>query len=94
MEELVRTRCTAGWLVLTDSAIRIERKGLLGGAGGQLQVLPRAGIVGVSMKNTVPSVFGQGGGGTLVFTGNGMTIEAKMVNTKDARRILELLGFA
>lgn len=90
MADLVRTRCTTGWLILTESAIRVERKGL----GGGIQVLPRAGITGVSMKSTVPSVFGQGGGCTLLFTGAGIAIEAKMVNTKDAQKIMSLLGFA
>ena len=42
--ELIRTRCTDGWLVVTETAIRIERKGFLG-AGAKTTVLPRAALV-------------------------------------------------
>ncbi len=93
MAELMRTRCTAGWLVITDQAIRIERKGFLG-AGGRLDVLPRQSLVGAQMENKIPSVMGKGGATTLIFNGGGMTIKAEMVNPGDARKIMELLGFA
>jgi hypothetical protein len=94
MAELLRTRCTAGFLVITDQAIRIERKGILG-AGGRLDVLPRQAIVGVKLENKVMPVFGKGGGSTLIFNGQGNAfIRADMVNAADARHVMELLGFA
>ena len=92
--ELLRTRCTLGWLVITESAIRIERKGFPGGAGQLSQVMPRQALVGVTYTNTTPSVFGLGGGGTLTFTGYGMVLVAKMVVRKDAQQALEILGYA
>ena len=92
--ELIRTRCTDGWLVVTETAIRVERKGFLG-AGAKTTVLPRAALVAADSTNKLGSVFGQGGATTLTFTGQGMTIlVAKMVNPRDAQRIMELLGFA
>lgn len=93
-EELLRTRCTAGFLVITDQAIRIERKGMLGG-GGRSDVLPRQALVGAKMENKFAPVFGKGGGSTLIFSGQGnMVIKAEMVNAADAKRAMELLGFA
>ncbi len=91
--ELMRTRCTAGWLVIIDQAIRIERKGILG-AGGRLDVLPRQSLTGAKMENKMASIMGKGGASTLIFNGMGMTIKADMVNPGDARKIMELLGFA
>ena len=93
-EELLRTRCTAGWLVITEQAIRIERKGVLG-AGQRSDVLPRQALVGAKMENKMAPIFGKGGGSTLIFSGQGnMFIRADMVNPADARRAMELLGFA
>ena len=92
--EIFRTRCTAGWLIITEAAIRIERKGLFG-AGSALQVLPRAQLSGASMENTMAPILGQGGATTLVFTGYGNAVlVAKMVVYKDALRVMELLGYA
>jgi hypothetical protein len=93
MAELLRARCSAGWLIITDQAIRIERKGLLG-AGGMQQMMPRQAIVGASLVNTYPAVFGKGGASTLTFTGMGAMIEAKMVNAAYAKRIMRMLGYA
>lgn len=94
MAELLRTRCSAGFLVITEQAIRIERKGLLG-AGGRLDVLPRQAIVGVKLENKIAPLFGKGGGSTLIFSGQGTAfIRAEMVNAADAQRAMELLGFA
>ena len=93
MADLLRTRCTAGWLVITDQAIRIERKGFLG-AGGKLDVLPRQSLVGAKMENKMAPVFGKGGATTMIFSGMGMTIKAEMVNPGDAQKIMELLGYA
>lgn len=89
----MRTRCTSGWLVITDQAIRIERKGLLG-AGGKLDVLPRQALVGVDMTNKMASLMGMGGATTMTFSAAGKTIKADMVNPKDAQKIMEILGFA
>jgi hypothetical protein len=92
-QELVRTRYTDGWLVLTDTAIRVERKGFLG-AGGKLDVLPRVALRGATMENKIASIAGHGGATTLTFTGMGKQIVAKMVKPADAQRIMQLLGFA
>ena len=81
------------WLVITDQAIRIERKGFLG-AGGRLDVLPRPSLIGAKMESGVAPVFGKGGATTMIFSGMGMTIKAEMVDPGDAKKIMELLGFA
>lgn len=93
MPELLRTRCTAGWLVITEQAVRIERKGLLG-AGGRSEVLPRQSLTGATLQNKMGSIMGKGGASTLVFNGMGMTIKADFVNPGEGRKIMELLGFA
>ena len=66
IEELIRTRCTAAWFVITDHPVRIERKSVLG-ADGRLDVLPRQTLVGVDMENKMPPVFARGGASTLIF---------------------------
>ena len=94
-EEMLRTRCAAGWLIITERVIRIERKGLLGGIGAQQTVIPHALLVAASMQVTAPSVFGKGGAATITLTAQGMTaVIVQMVLLKDARRVMELLGFA
>ncbi|MGO8948932.1 MAG: hypothetical protein ACLQUY_15040 [Ktedonobacterales bacterium] len=94
MADLLRTRCTAGWLVITEGAVRIERKGLLG-AGGRSEVLPRQSLTGATLQNRMGSVMGHGGGSKLIFTGmGGMVIKADFVNPADAERAMSILGFA
>ncbi len=92
-EELLRTRCTGGWLIITRDTIRIERKGVLG-AGSLSLALPRQSLTGVTYRNTVAPMFGFGGGGTLTFTATGGNmLEAAAVAHKDAQRIKTLLGY-
>ena len=93
MADLFRTRCKAGWLVITDQAVRIERKGILG-AGKLSQVLPRQALIGAKSENKYPAIFGQGGMTTLTFTGDGAVLQAEMVNPKDASYIMTMLGYA
>lgn len=90
-QELIRTRCAAGWLIVTENAIRIER----GGLGGHQTVVPRAMLVAASMRMTAPSLFGKGGAATLTFAAQGTAaVIVQMVRLSDARRIMEILGFA
>jgi len=91
---LLRTRCSAGWLVITEQAVRIERKGFLG-SGKRSEVLPRQSLVGAILQNQFGAILGRGGASTLIFTGSGgMMIKANMVNPADAERAMSLLGFA
>ena len=93
---LLRTRCKAGWLVITQESIRIERGAQHGmSLGGHLWVMPRKKLTEVSGHQTMPSLFGAGGASTLVFTGQGgVVLRVELVNPKDAQRALELLGYA
>ncbi len=92
--ELIRTRCTAGWLIVADTVILIERAGI-GGLGGQQTVIPRAMLVAASMRITSPSIFGKGGASTLTLVAQGMAaVTLAMVRTSDAQRIMAILGFA
>jgi hypothetical protein len=93
MTDLFRTRCKAGWLVITEQAVRIERKGILG-AGKLSQVLPRQALVSATSENKLPGILGQGGMTTLTFTGYGAILKAEMVNPKDAQNIMTMLGYA
>jgi hypothetical protein len=97
MADLLRTRCTAGWLVITDEAVRIERAGGTKGwiPGAMAQMMPRAGIVGATINVRIPAIFGQGGGSDLTFTNmGGMVIVARTVKPRDAQEALRLLGYA
>jgi hypothetical protein len=91
---LLRTRCSAGWLVITEQAVRIERKGFLG-SGKRSEVLPRQSLVGAILQNRFAAIMGRGGASTLIFTGyGGMVIEAHLVNPVDAEYAMSLLGYA
>ncbi len=94
---LLRTRCTAGWLIITDEAVRLERAGGAGSRvpGAMAQMMPRQGIVGATMKVRLPALFGHGGATDLTFTNmGGMMLVARYVKPADARTALALLGYA
>jgi hypothetical protein len=82
---MIRTRCTDGWLVLSDHMISIE--------GPRInQSLSRADITNVATRLQVPSVFGFGGGVELtVYEKGGNHLKARMVNPKQAKRIIQAL---
>ena len=86
-EELIRTRCRQGTLIITDKQIIIEL--------GQLhsQRLSRASCTSVESKVAIPSLFGRGGGTNLIFHGmGGEKLEASLVPPKEAERIVEILS--
>jgi len=94
MAELLRTRCSTGWLIITEETVRIEREAFLG-VGGYLEVLPRSTLVGATVENMIAPVFGKDGGSTLTLTAaGGALLQAKLVNPEEAQRALALLGFA
>jgi len=89
MAELIRTKCHIGYLVITDTAVRIETKLI----GQHNKMLSRASIIGVDMM-PYPKVLGIGGKhADLTFHGPGGAVTAKTVNIDVARQIVEMLGF-
>jgi hypothetical protein len=92
--ELLRTRCSAGWLIITEETVRIEREAFLG-VGGYLEVLPRSTLVGATVENTIAPVLSKDGGATLTLTAaGGALLQAKLVHPEEAQPALALLGFA
>ncbi len=88
MQELFRTRCTQGFLVVTDEYIRVE----LGGPMPKQQTLYRQSLTGIDSKVAAPSVFGLGGGVNLIFHGQGAEILcADLVKPKVAQEIVGML---
>jgi hypothetical protein len=93
-QPLLRTRCTAGWLIITRDTIRIERKNVFG-EGGLWGIMPRKNLVGATRTKRLAALYGRGGFNTLTFTNSGgMSLHAKMVNSTDAREAMRLLGYA
>jgi hypothetical protein len=92
-QPLLRTRCTAGWLIIIRDTIRIERNSVFGG-GGLWGVMPRKNLVGATHTKKMAVLFGRGGSNTLTFTNiGGMVLQAKMVNSPDAREAKRLFGY-
>lgn len=88
MQELIRTRCTQGHLVITEDYIRVE----LGGPFPKQQTLYRSSLTGIDSNVAVPSVFGLGGGVNLVFHGQGIErLHANLVKRKVAQEIVGML---
>ncbi len=88
MQELIRTRCTQGHLIVTDEYIRVELGGL------RQQTLYRSSLTGIDSRMGVPSVFGLGGGTDLIFHGQGdERLHANLVNPKVAREIMGMLQY-
>jgi len=88
MSQEIRTRCTQGWLIVTDEYIRVE----LGGPLSRQHTLYRSSLTGVDSKTAVPSLFGLGGGVNLVFHGQGAErLEADLVKPKMAQEIIGML---
>jgi hypothetical protein len=86
MSELLKTRCKTGYLIITDTQIKTT--------GLRIQVMDRSTLTGVDYQKTVPSLFGMGGSGNFIFHGQGtQQLCADMVVHKDAKRILQLLGY-
>jgi hypothetical protein len=85
-QELFRTRCKQGTLIITDEYIRIELGSL------QQSTLYRSMLTGIDSQMGVPSLFGLGGGTNLVFHGQGAEIlHADLVNPKVAKEIVGML---
>jgi len=87
MQELIRTRCKQGWLVITDEYIRVELSGNL-----RQQTLYRSMLTGVDSKVAGFPLFGLGGGTNLVFHGQGLErLHADLVKPKMAQEIVGML---
>lgn len=86
MPELIKTRCKTGHLIITDTQIKT--------IGNRMQVMNRDTLTGIDYQKTSPSLFGMGGGGNIIFHGQGTEqLIAEIVVHKDAQRILQLLGY-
>lgn len=85
---LIETCCAAGKLIITDDLIRTQLGSL------KSESLSRSNLVGLDYKMVAPSIFGMGGGANLTFHGKGgERLEAKYVKIKDAKQIMQLLGY-
>jgi hypothetical protein len=89
MQELIRTRCAQGWLVITDEFIRIE----LRGSFSRQTTLYRSMLTGIDSRVTMPTFFGlTSGAAELIFHGQGTeNLKATMVKLKVAQEIVGLL---
>jgi hypothetical protein len=82
-QELMRTRCAQGQLIITDTAIIIELA--IPGAGHR-DVLMRQSLTGVDVKRAMFTA------ATITFYGQGQQkLRATMVKAKEAERIQALL---
>ncbi len=81
-QELMRTRCAQGQLIITDTAIIIELAAL---GTGHRDILMRSALTGVDVKKVMFTA------ATITFSGQGKTMQATMVKAKDAERIQALL---
>lgn len=89
MTELIRTRCTQGYLVITEDLIIVEL-----GKGGSIrqQTMFRSSLTDVASSLGVISVMGLGGGTNLAFKSqSGEVLHANLVKPSVAREIVSLL---
>ena len=87
MQELIRTRCKQGHLVITDEHIRTELPG-----GIRQAILYRSSLTGVDSNVAVFPMFGLGGGTNLIFHGKGgEVLHADLVKPKVAQEIVGML---
>ena len=86
----IRTRCTQGFLVVTDEYIRLEQRGMF--LLPKHHTILRSQLTGIDSKIVLPSTFGRGGTMNLVFHGTGLErLQASFVKEKDAQQILSML---
>ena len=84
--ELIKTRCTQGKLIVTETHIIVELLNL------RSQSLARESYTGLDVAMGWPSFFGLGGGKNLVFHGKGgERLHANLVQPKQVKRIQEIL---
>ena len=87
MTIIIKTICKQGKLILTDTHVMTE------GITGRQSML-RSSVTGVSYKMTIPSLFGLGGAGNMIFHGQGTeALVADTVGRKNAHKIMEMLGY-
>jgi len=88
--EIIRTKCNTGQLVITDKAIKVETKWI----GQSTKMLSRDRIIGVDIM-PYPKVLWIGGKyADLTFYGQGSeVIKAQIVKIDVARQIVEMLGY-
>lgn len=83
---LLRTRCTQGTLIITDTTITVQLGSI------KSETMSRTSLVNVESKVAVPSILGQGGGINLTFYGqSGQQLHANLVPPKDAETAQSIL---
>lgn len=88
-QELFRTRCTKGHIVIYDDKVSVELNAL---GIVNSETIQRNQITGVDVKTTHASMMGFGGAGVVTINSTGdKSVEARMVKLKDAKRIREML---
>lgn len=86
MSELLKTRCTQGQLVITETHIIVRLLNL------KSQIMSRESFTRLDCRRIVPSFFGLGGGWNLVFHGKGgERLHANMVKPIFAKKARTLL---
>ncbi|HRN90065.1 MAG TPA: hypothetical protein PK543_00040 [Candidatus Saccharibacteria bacterium] len=89
-QELFKTRCTKGHLVIYDDKVSVELNSL---GVDNSETIQRNQITGVEIKTTHSSLMGFGGVAQILINSTGdKSIEVKMVKLKDARHIKSLLS--
>lgn len=90
MEELLKTRCTKGSLIIRPNEVTIELKSL---GVHNVQKLNIDEITGVEIKTVFASLFGIGGAASVTIYGRSdQKLVAKMVKLKDAKKAEELVS--
>ncbi len=90
MEELIRTRCTQGWLLITETSIIVELTTF--GKTLKSEMMLRSAFVDLDAKAVGMTLFYKKPVMNLVFHGQGgKVIKAGMVNGEDASAIITLL---
>ena len=91
MAELIKTRCTQGWLILTDTAIIVELRGF-GGSVQKSETLLRSAFVDLDMKRSTPFGGMKAVSMNLAFHGaGGKVLSANLVKAEDAQKIVAIL---
>lgn len=91
MPELIKTRCTQGWLVITDTAIIVELTGL--GKTIKSETMLRSAFVDLDAKSVGMNLFSKKPATmNFVFRGQGgKALKASLVNGEDAKKITAIL---
>jgi hypothetical protein len=91
MAELIKTRCTGGWLVITEDAIIVELTSF--GKTIKSETMLRTAFVDLDTKGVMVNVFSKKPSTmNFVFRGQGgKAIKANLVKGEDAQKVIEIL---